>query len=79
MLPRLARKDGRCHLSYRPKEKLPITDYTEKQGRFAHLAAPANAELLAALQKDVDERWERLVRRCEEDEPRIKEKTEAED
>ncbi len=61
-------EDGVYKLNYRPKEKLPITSYIEKQGRFAHVLRPENEELLAALQKDVDERWARLVHRCEEDE-----------
>jgi len=60
-------EDGVYKLNYKPKEKLPLTSYIEKQGRFAHLLKPENRELLAALQRDVDTRWERLLRRCEED------------
>jgi pyruvate ferredoxin oxidoreductase beta subunit len=63
-------EDGLYKLNYRPKEKLSITEYTKLQGRFAHLNAPENAEVLAALQNDIDGRWDRLVRRCEEDETR---------
>jgi pyruvate ferredoxin oxidoreductase beta subunit len=61
-------EDGVYKLNYRPKEKLPITKYTELQGRFAHLKAPENAPVVEMLQGDVDTRWERLVRRCEQDE-----------
>ncbi len=72
-------EDGIYKLNYTPKEKLPITEYTERQGRFAHLKNPENAELLAALQNDVDVRWERLRRRCEEDQAHAQQATGTED
>jgi pyruvate ferredoxin oxidoreductase beta subunit len=61
-------EDGVYRLNFRPKEKLPITKYTQTQGRFSHLSAPENAGVLKSLQGDVDSRWERLVRLCEQDE-----------
>jgi pyruvate ferredoxin oxidoreductase beta subunit len=44
------------------REKIPVADYLKTQGRFKHLLAPKNEELLANIQKEVDKRWERLVK-----------------
>jgi pyruvate ferredoxin oxidoreductase beta subunit len=71
-------EDGNYRLNYRPKEKLPISQYTELQGRFAHLKNPENAGILDALQNDVDVRWERLVRRCEEDQAQAEQEADSE-
>ncbi|MBC7188082.1 MAG: pyruvate ferredoxin oxidoreductase [Calditrichaeota bacterium] len=53
-------------LNYRPKEKLPLSEWTKHQGRFRHLHRAENAHLLAAAQEEVDRRWELLVRMCEQ-------------
>lgn len=58
-------EDGRHRLSHRPRQKLPIRDWTALQGRFRHLDDAAGEPLLEALQAQVDARWERLLRRCE--------------
>lgn len=57
-------EEGRYRLSYRPREKRPVEDWTRLQGRFRHLERPENAEVLAALQAQIDRRWENLLRRC---------------
>ena len=46
-------------------ERPPVTDFLKPQGRFKHLFAPENAELLAAVQQGVDEYWAYLQKRCE--------------
>ncbi len=53
-------ENGKVTINYRPKEKLPITEWIKKQGRFKHLFKPQNADILARLQKQVDDDWERL-------------------
>jgi pyruvate ferredoxin oxidoreductase beta subunit len=53
-------ENGRVKINYRPKEKLPITEWIKKQGRFKHLFKPQNADIIAMLQKQVDDDWERL-------------------
>ncbi len=53
-------------LNYRPKEKKPLSEWTKQQGRFRHLHRAENAHLLAAAQAEVDRRWERLLRLCEQ-------------
>jgi pyruvate ferredoxin oxidoreductase beta subunit len=48
-----------------PQKKKPITEYLQGQGRFRHLFAPKNAELLAEMQLTTDERWAQLLKKCE--------------
>ena len=57
-------ENGRYRLNYRPREKRGITDWTNLQGRFRHFREPENEGLVEALQAQVDQRWESLVRRC---------------
>ena len=56
--------EGEWRLNYQPKKKLPIEDFLKKQGRFKHLFKPGNESLLEAFQKEVDKRWEELLKRC---------------
>ncbi|NLT43467.1 MAG: pyruvate ferredoxin oxidoreductase [Anaerolineae bacterium] len=55
-------EDGVYRVTYRPKVKVPVSDYLASQGRFGHLLQPANQYIIEALQADVDRRWERLLR-----------------
>jgi pyruvate ferredoxin oxidoreductase beta subunit len=57
--------EGRWVLNYIPEEKLPITEWLRPQKRFAHLFEPQNRELLRQIQQQVDEEWEKLLRKCE--------------
>ena len=55
---------GRWKLNYKPKKKLPLDEWTKRQGRFAHLYKEENKPMLEQAQEDVDERWDELVERC---------------
>ncbi|MBR2530987.1 MAG: pyruvate ferredoxin oxidoreductase, partial [Lachnospiraceae bacterium] len=55
---------GNWRLTYEPKHKLPIEDFLRTQGRFKHLFAPGNEDLIEAFQEEVDRRWEDLLYRC---------------
>ncbi len=55
---------GEWRLSYRPKEKLPVERWLERQGRFSHLFRPENRQMIDDLQAEVDDRWEWLLQRC---------------
>ena len=55
---------GEWRLSYRPKEKLPVERWLERQGRFNHLFLPKNRQMIDDLQGELDRRWERLLERC---------------
>jgi pyruvate ferredoxin oxidoreductase beta subunit len=59
-------EDGEWRLTYKPKKKLPVEDWLKRQGRFRHLFRPENRHLIDRLQKEVDRRWERLLRLCDE-------------
>ncbi|MGB5177430.1 MAG: thiamine pyrophosphate-dependent enzyme [Gammaproteobacteria bacterium] len=50
--------DGKVVHTKVPKQRQPVEDYLEKQGRFAHLFAPQrNEQLLQELQDSVDNYW----------------------
>lgn len=57
--------EGKWILNYKPKNKLPLEEFLRRQGRFKHLFKPGNEDLIAAFQKEVDRRWEELLKRCE--------------
>ncbi|MFH1282699.1 MAG: thiamine pyrophosphate-dependent enzyme [bacterium] len=52
--------NGKYKITFKPKQKKPVTDWLKLQARFKHLFKPENAHLLESIQKDVDERWEKL-------------------
>lgn len=56
---------GKFVLNYTPKEKVLISEWFKMQKRFKHLLEPENAWLLEEIQKDIDEKFERLKRRAE--------------
>ena len=62
-------ENGTWKLSYKPKTKLPLDEWTKRQGRFAHLYKEKNKHLLELAQKDVDQQWEALLQRCGEETP----------
>jgi pyruvate/2-oxoacid:ferredoxin oxidoreductase beta subunit len=47
-------------LNLKLKERKPVDDYLRLQGRFRHLSP----EQIAAVQAEVDARWERLMKGC---------------
>lgn len=57
--------EGKYILSYKPKKKLPVTEYLKMQGRFAHMFKPGSEWMLEAAQKEVDQTWEELQKLCE--------------
>lgn len=59
-------ENGKYRLTYKPKEKLPIEVWLERQGRFRHLFRPENRHIIDELQRQVDEEWERLLWLCGE-------------
>ncbi len=51
--PLVAVEDGRWRITVRPKRPVPVRDFLETQGRFAHLSP----EQVDAIQAHVDGRW----------------------
>jgi len=54
--------DGKLRITYKPRHKKPLVEFLKVQGRFRHLFQPGNEDLLKELQKDVDKKWEELLR-----------------
>ncbi|SKA05258.1 thiamine pyrophosphate-dependent enzyme [Selenihalanaerobacter shriftii] len=59
-------ENGEWNLNHIPKEKAPITDWLEPQGRFKHLFKEGNEHLIEEIQENVDKRWETILHRCGE-------------
>lgn len=57
--------EGKYRLTYKPKEKKPVVEWLKLQRRFSHLFKPENKTLLEEIQKDVDRKWEELLKKCE--------------
>ena len=60
-------EDGHWRQTVKVMNKKPIEEFLKPQGRFKHLFTPENAELLAAVQAEVDRYYEYLQKRvsCE--------------
>jgi pyruvate ferredoxin oxidoreductase beta subunit len=58
-------EDGKWNITYRPKEKRPLIEFIEKQGRFSHLMKEKNKYIIDELQKQVDRDWQELLRKSE--------------
>ena len=43
-------------------EKKPVSDWFKAQGRYKHMLKPENAPLVDKVQKEIDEKWEKLIR-----------------
>jgi pyruvate ferredoxin oxidoreductase beta subunit len=55
-------ENGQYKLNHKPKERLPIAGWLEKQGRYKHLFKPGNEAILAEIQRWVDAEWEKLLK-----------------
>ncbi len=53
---------GKYKINYKPRQKLPVTEWIKSQGRFRHLFQEENSWVIEEMQKQVDEDWEGLNR-----------------
>ncbi len=59
-------ENGAYKINYKPQNKLPVEEFLKPQGRFRHLFSdPRGAEVIAELQRYVDEEWQLLQKRVE--------------
>ncbi len=56
-------ENGKLKITYKPKEKKPISEFLKLQGRFQHLFKPGNENVLEEIQKQVDQHWEWLLKK----------------
>ncbi len=54
-------ENGKWKLNYKPKERLPVTEWMKPQGRYKHLLTPENESLVEEIQQEIDDNWERLL------------------
>lgn len=54
--------NGKYIVNYKPKNRLPIEEFLRVQKRFVHMFKPSNKWMIEAFQKEVDERWEELLK-----------------
>ena len=54
--------NGKYIVNYKPKTKLPVSEFLKTQGRFKHLFKKGNEQLLEEIQKETDIRWEKLLK-----------------
>ena len=54
--------DGVYHITYKPAKKLPIEEFLRPQRRFNHMFKPGNEWMIEEFQKEVDKRWEELLK-----------------
>lgn len=55
--------DGHWRLTYSPREKKPVAQWLEAQGRFRHLLKPEHRHVMEEIQARVDREWEALLAR----------------
>ena len=55
-------ENGVYHINYKPANKIPVDDFLKMQKRFKHLFIPGNEWMIQEIQKEVDEKWEYLLK-----------------
>ncbi|MEI6863004.1 MAG: thiamine pyrophosphate-dependent enzyme [Candidatus Omnitrophota bacterium] len=45
----------------KPREKKPVLEWLQQQGRFRHLSKPENKPILDAIQANIDSNWQSLL------------------
>lgn len=55
-------ENGKYKVNYKPAKKLPIEEFLKPQRRFKHLFKPGNEWMIEEFQKELDERWEALLK-----------------
>lgn len=51
-------------IALRPERKKPVKDYLEVQGRFRHLFTTEFEYVVDEIQRNIDHRWQRLLKKC---------------
>ena len=54
--------DDKYKINYKPANKLPIEEFLKPQKRFKHMFKPGNEWMIEEFQKEVDRRWDELLK-----------------
>ena len=54
--------EGKYIVNYKPAKKLPVEEFLKPQKRFKHMFKPGNEWMIEEFQKEVDKRWEELLK-----------------
>ena len=54
--------DGKYNITFKPAKKLPIEEFLRPQKRFRHMFKEGNEWMIEEFQKEVDRRWEELLK-----------------
>ncbi|MDD4067143.1 MAG: thiamine pyrophosphate-dependent enzyme [Clostridia bacterium] len=55
-------ENGKYRITYKPAKKLPVEEFLKPQKRFAHLFKPGHEWMIEEIQKEVDVRWNELLK-----------------
>lgn len=58
-------ENGKYTLTYKPRKEMKVEEWMKLQRRFDHLFKGDNKELINNIQKDIDTKWEKLLKKCE--------------
>ena len=58
-------EEGVHRINFKPKEKKPLIEWIKMQGRFRHLMKEQNTHIIEAAQKEIDRKWDRLLKMAE--------------
>lgn len=60
-------ENGKYKITWKKEQRKPIEEFLKTQGRFKHLFAEKNKNIISEIQKQVDMEWERLIKleKCE--------------
>jgi pyruvate ferredoxin oxidoreductase beta subunit len=56
-------EEGKHKVNYLPKKETPVEEFLKLQKRFAHLFKDKNKEIINQIQAEIDQKWERLLKR----------------
>lgn len=56
-------ENGKYKINLEVKGRKPIEEFLKTQKRFKHLFAPENSEVIKTIQKNVDQKWEELLKK----------------
>lgn len=59
--------DNEYKLTYKPKERQPMSEYIKTQRRFKHLLKPGNEKIVKRMQDHVDKKWAEILKLCGEE------------